>query len=120
MPAHLLAWLLAHPVILAPLIFCLAATAGQVAHGVNTWANKETETILGWFTGDRRHTIAALMGNAATMIGFIQTVNLAAIYAADNGWWALLVFGFGQGWFVDSALNKRRQQPIDTSAAASS
>lgn len=108
-----------NPDVAAAIIFCLSALPGQVLHGIKKWADGEVDCILSWYTQNGRRTVSALIGNAAGMLIFIQTGVLTPIYQAPNGWWALVLFGFMNGFSADSALNKaQRAQWTDEQRAA--
>lgn len=90
----------------AAIIFCASAAIGQVMHAVKKWADGEVESPLTWLTTGIRRSVGALIGNLGGMIVFIQTGVLGPILALPNGWWAIFLFGFMNGFTADSALNK--------------
>lgn len=90
----------------AAIIFCVSATIGQVMHAVKKWADGEVASPLAWITSGLRRTVGALMGNLGGMIVLIQTGVLGPVLALPNGWWAIFLFGFMNGFTADSALNK--------------
>lgn len=92
--------------VLAAAVFCLAAAFGQLLHAVKKWADGTTDSAFGWLASNLRHTVSAVIGNGAGMLVFIQTGVLGPIAAQPNGWWALCLFGFMNGYTADSALNK--------------
>ena len=90
----------------AAILFCLSAGIGQVTHGVKKWADGEVDCILSWYTKNIRRTVGAAIGNGAGMLIFIQTGVLGPVMSMPNGWWAICLFGFMNGFSSDSALNK--------------
>lgn len=94
----------------AAIIFCLSAVAGQILHAVKKWADGEVESPIAWITNGLRRSVGAMIGNLGGMIVFIQTGVLGPILALPNGWWAIFLFGFMNGFTADSALNKAKRQ----------
>lgn len=109
-----------NPEVAAAIIFCVSAGLGQVVHGVKKWAEGEVNCIAHWFTKDARRTVGAIIGNGASIFLFIQAAPLGPIYQVPNGWWALILFGFMNGFSADSALNKttREQWTAEQRAAS--
>lgn len=99
--------ILKNPDILAALIFCAAAFAGQVLHAIKKWADGEQ-----WILSEPRRTVGAIIGNMVGMVVFIQTGVLAPIMAQPNGLFALILFGLTNGFTSDSALNKGTRKLI--------
>lgn len=97
----MIANLLKNPDVLAALIFCAAALAGQVLHGLKKWGDGED-----WMLSNFRRTVGAMIGNIGGMAVFIQTGVLGPLMAVPNGTFALILFGFMNGFTSDSALNK--------------
>ena len=91
---------------IAALVFCASAVVGQVLHSVKKWLEGDSAKPFTWITSDLRHTVAAMIGNVGGMIVFIQTGVLGPIAAQPNGWWALFLFGFMNGFSFDSGLNR--------------
>jgi len=94
-----------NPDVAAAIIFALAAVVGQLLHGVKKSLDGDVPCV-DWFRKDLRRTFSAMLGNAVGMLLFIQTGVLGPVYQAPNGWWALILFGFMNGFSADSALNK--------------
>lgn len=90
----------------AAVIFCVSAGFGQILHAVKRWADGDVESPIAWLTTGIRRTIGAIIGNMGGMILFIQTGVLGPILAMPNGYWAVFLFGFMNGFTADSALNK--------------
>lgn len=91
----------------AALIFIGAAGVGQFFHAVKKWAmDKNVDCMMDWFTKDKKRTVLAIFGNLGGMVVFIGTGVLGPILVQPNGWWALILFGFTNGFSADSALNK--------------
>lgn len=90
----------------AAIIFCLSAAVGQTLHAIKKWADGETSSPFSWLTTGLRRTVGAVIGNLGGMLVFIQTGVLGPILALPNGWWAIFLFGFMNGFTADSALNK--------------
>lgn len=103
--------------LLAALIFCVAAGAGQLLHAVKKWTDGEA-TFAGWFQDSPRRTVGAIIGNGTGMLLFIQTGVLGPIAAQPNGWWALCLFGLMNGFSTDSALNKATREQWSTEQRA--
>lgn len=82
-------------------LFCIAATAGQILHAIKKWAAGEVDNPLQWLTTNLRSTINAAIGNLGGMIAFIATGVLDPLSPG-----ALLIFGLMNGFSADSALNK--------------
>lgn len=95
-----------NPDVAAAIIFIIAAGAGQVLHAVKKWAEGEVDCVLDWYRKNARRTVGAVIGNGAGMLIFIQTGVLGPMLQLPNGWWALILFGFMNGFSTDSALNK--------------
>lgn len=95
-----------NPEIIAAVIFCAAAIIGQICHALKKWAADEVDTPALWFTTGVKRTIAALAGNIGGMLVFIQTGVLSPMLTQPNGWWAIFLFGFLNGFSADSGLNK--------------
>jgi hypothetical protein len=95
-----------NPEVLAALIFCFGAGFGQLLHAIKKWSDGAVDSPIFWLTVDKRRTVGALIGNGAGMLIFIQTGVLGPIMVQPNGWWALFLFGFMNGFAADSALNK--------------
>lgn len=91
---------------LAAVLFCASAGAGQVMHALKKWADGESSSLAGWFTSNIKRTIGAMLGNLMGMIVFVQTGVLGPMISLPNGWWAIFLFGFMNGFSTDSALNK--------------
>ena len=94
-----------NPDVAAALIFCAAAAVGQAMHAVKKWADGTTDCLFGWFRSNLRRTVGAAIGNVGGMLVFIQTGVLGPLLALPNGWWAIVLFGFMNGFSTDSALN---------------
>lgn len=95
-----------NPDVSAALIFCVSASIGQIMHALKKWADGEVESAFQWVTGNIRRTVGAVIGNIGGMVVFIQTGVLGPLLALPNGWWAIFLFGFMNGFSADSALNK--------------
>lgn len=95
-----------NPDVAAALLFCVTAVGGQVLHAIKKWGDGEVECIADWFRTGIRGTVSAMIANVAGMLLFVQTGILTAIYQAQHGWWALILFGFMNGFTSDSGLNK--------------
>ncbi len=102
--------IISNPNVIATVVFCIAAAIGQFIHAVKKWADGEVGTPLDWITKDARHTFSAILGNLGGMLVFIQTGVLGPIAAQPDGWWAVVMFGFMNGFTADSALNKSTRQ----------
>lgn len=83
------------------ILFCLAATLGQVLHAIKKWADGEIDNPIAWWTTNLRRTVSAVIGNLGGMIAFIATGVLDPLTPG-----ALLIFGLMNGFSADSALNK--------------
>lgn len=90
----------------AAIVFCVAAAIGQFAHAMKKWGDGEVGSPFEWLTTNLRHTVSAAIGNLGGMILFIQTGVLGPMTAQAEGWWAIFLFGFMNGFSTDSALNK--------------
>ena len=93
--------ILSSPDVVAALIFCAAALAGQFIHTVKKWAEGQN-----WILPNFRRTVGAFIGNIVGMAAFIQTGVLAPMMSLPNGTFAIVLFGFMNGFTSDSALNK--------------
>ena len=94
------------PQVAAALLFCMGAIGGQVMHAIKKWADGEVDCISAWLLGNPKRAVSAAIGNGAGMLIFIQTGVLGSIYQTPDGWWALCLLGFMNGFTADSALNK--------------
>lgn len=101
---------LSNPIFIATLAFCLAAGGGQVLHAVKKWSEGAVPSLQDWLFGNPRRTVAAMIGNGAGMLIFIQTGVLGPLSSVPNGWWAVVLFGFMNGYSADSALNRATKQ----------
>ena len=88
------------------LIFCVSAIVGQILHSIKKWADGEISCPLAWLTTGIKRTVSAVIANIAGMLIFIQSGVLGPMLDLPNGSWALFLFGFMQGFSVDSGLNK--------------
>lgn len=95
-----------NPDALAALIFCCSAGVGQIMHALKKWADGDVDSPFAWLTSGLRRTVGAMIGNLGGMIVFVQTGVLGPLLAMPNGWWAIFLFGFMNGFTADSALNK--------------
>lgn len=95
---------------LAALIFCCSAGIGQVMHALKKWADGDVDGPFAWLTTGLRRTVGALIGNLGGMIVFVQTGVLGPLLTMPNGWWAIFLFGFMNGFTADSALNKATRE----------
>ena len=91
---------------IAAMIFCASAGIGQILHAVKRWSDGDVDSPLAWLTSGLRRTVGAVIGNIGGMVVFIQTGVLGPMLALPNGWWAIFLFGFMNGFTADSALNK--------------
>ena len=98
--------MLKNPDIVATLFFCIAASVGQILHAIKKWSDGEVNSPVEWLTVNLRHTVGAVIGNLGGMLVFIQTGVLGPLMAMPNGMFALILFGFMNGYTVDSGLNK--------------
>ena len=89
------------PDVQAAALFCLSACLGQFLHFVKKWAEGQE-----WVLSNLRRTIGAAIGNIGGMVVFIQTGVLGPLMALPNGMFAVAMFGFINGFSLDSALNK--------------
>jgi hypothetical protein len=105
-----------NPEVAAAILFCVSAIAGQLLHGVKQSLAGEARCI-DWFRKDLRRTAAAMIGNAGGMLVFIATGVLGAVYQAPNGWWALLLFGFSNGFSADLRAEQGDARAVDRGRA---
>lgn len=89
------------PSVLNSVVFCVAAVAGQILHGIKKW----TEGYI-WVTANPRATVGAVIGNLAGMAGFISTGALDDITKIATVMW----LGLFMGLSADSVLNKGSQK----------
>lgn len=98
----------------AAVLFGLAAMLGQVMHGIKKGLDGDNGmTCVQWFRIGARRTLSAMLGNFMGYIIVLQSGILTAIYEANNGWWALLLFGVMNGFSADSAINKATKKIED-------
>lgn len=102
--------ILRNPDVVAAMVFCLAAGGGQALHAIKKWAEGTSASLWEWLFGNPRRTVAAVIGNGAGMLVFIQTGVLGPMTGLPNGWWAVLLLGFMNGYTADSALNRAARQ----------
>jgi len=108
--SELLSKILASPDVAAAIIFCASASIGQVMHAIKKWGDGEVDSLTGWLTNNVRRSVGAAIGNMGGMLVFIQTGVLGPMLALPNGWWAIFLFGFMNGFTADSALNKANRE----------
>lgn len=102
--------ILSNPDVFATVVFCLAAGAGQLLHAFKKWGEGTVESLGEWLFDNPRRSVAAVIGNLAGMLVFVQTGVLGPMTGLPNGWWAVVLFGFMNGYSADSALNRASKQ----------
>lgn len=91
---------------MAAMLFCSAAVLGQVSHSVKKWGEGEAPCAFYYLTTSIRRTVGAVFGNVGAMVVFIQSGVLGPMMGLPNGWWAITLFGFMNGFSANSALNR--------------
>lgn len=88
------------PSVLNATVFCAAAVAGQVLHGVKKWAEGYQ-----WVLTNPKATTGAVIANLMGMVGFISTGALDEITKIGT----IIALGLFMGLSADSAINKGSQ-----------
>ena len=90
------------PDTVAMVVFSSSALVGQGFHLLKKWVDGDAD----WVSTNLRRTVGAVMGNVGGIVVFVQTGVLGPMLSLPNGWWAIAMFGFTNGFSADSALNK--------------